>query len=247
MDSSSEADGSGLRIALVTATRDRRQLFEALVEDLKHTEWPTHVSWSWHVSDDASHQTTFYGFQQAVNTMIPYLDGPVTIWRNSEALGCDQNVVLAVYRELTDDVDWVGVVDSDMSLHPLWATKLIESIEWAAKEGIELDMVGAFNSAMHGTGSALRPGLVEKGSIGGPCTFIRASLLRSERLSQRVGPTWGKGEPGWDWKLVDAVKKKGTKMAALSPSYAQHMGRVGAHAPAGRGPYDQANDFIGKG
>lgn len=249
MDTGPPSHDGPLRVTIVTATYNRLGLFLDLVNDMKRTEWPDNWLVNWHVTDDASHTTTYYGIQKAVNETIPYLTGTVSVHRNARTLGCDQNIVAALYRSL-EDQDYVLTLDSDMSLHPAWFLRLTEAIDWAhttSDPPTHLEAVSAFNSRMHGTVGPLREGLVQKGSLGGPATIWKTPLLKEADLLRHITPRWGVDVQGWDWKLVDCIKQAGHTMAALSPSYAQHMGRIGAHSPPGyQGPFDQAEDFIGK-
>jgi hypothetical protein len=127
-------------------------------------------------------------------------------------------------------------------VHPEWMERACAALDWAEARGIPLYALGIFNSRMHASGEELWPGVVQKGSLGGACTLIRADILRELKLDQRVTDLWGRGEPGWDWKLCDGIRERGGMIAALTPCYAQHVGRTGAHAGAA---FDDAADFVG--
>jgi hypothetical protein len=96
---------------------------------------------------------------------------------------------------------------------------------------------------MHRPSGELFPGVIRKDTVGGACTLIRESLLREFRLHRKATIRWGRKEPGWDWKLSDAIQEQNGIIACLAPSYAQHIGKKGVHS-TGAVDFDMALDFV---
>lgn len=232
------------RIALATAFRDRPEYLRQMLDTAQSSQWPTSHEFAWWFSDDTSNAHT----QQMLRDATPGLEvafrGRLRGTRNDRPLGCDRNVLRAVYNTLSWNPQWVCTVDSDMVLHPRWMVVLLEALTTLQAQGVNVGALTAFNSRQHRTLGTFAPGIVRKNSIGGPCTLIRVDILRELALQQKATIYWGRGEPGWDWKLTHYLRDRKIEMAALSPSYAQHIGEQGAHAIAGSG-FDAANDFVG--
>jgi hypothetical protein len=231
------------RIAIATATCDRLILLQKMLQGATNTVWPEDVDWSWHISDDASHEQVYSLLSQSHPYLEQAIRGPVRMWRNPNRLGCDYNVTKVLHEAANTSPDWVLTLDSDMTMHPEWAVRSMELLDWAEANDKDLMAFSPYNSMMHAPFGNFCPGAVQKTTVGGPCTFIRTDLLRDLALHTKVVPKWGNGEPGWDWKLTDEIKRRGGTIACLSPSYVQHLGKVGAHS-TGRGTHDHAPDYI---
>jgi hypothetical protein len=228
-------------IALATAYWNRLDYLTQVLSHGADTSFPVDHEFSWTFLNDGSTDKSPEMVMQQAKVLKTAIRGDVHSIRQDHR-GCDFAVTAAIKHALIRKPDWVCTVDSDVALNHEWVQRLCEMVDWAEEQSLPLMAISAFNSRLHGTVKTLRPGLVQKGSIGGACLMIRADLLQELQLHSKVTPRWGNGEPGWDWKLVDAIKQRGGIIAALSPSYAQHIGRKGAHAGAN---FDDATDFVG--
>lgn len=231
------------KIALATAVWNRKDLAVETLRRVSASVWPLDTEFAWHLQDDASIDG-ISDYLRANQTILGMrFRGPTTVVRNMGHLGCDRTVVASISRALElYQPTWVCTVDSDVVVHPEWMERACQALDWAEARGIPIYALGIFNSRMHLTGEELWPGVVRKGSLGGACTLIRADILRELQLERRVTDRWGNGEPGWDWKVCDGIRERGGIIAALSPCYAQHVGRSGAHAGTA---FDDAADFVG--
>lgn len=233
------------KIALATAVRDRPDYLRGMIQAALHTQWSRDAEFSWFFSDDASEEAVCRMLLEHADPLEAVLKGQVHLERNAVPLGCDRNVLQAIYTAIASEPEWVCVVDSDMVMHPRWMTLLLEVVRWAEANEQPLMAVTAFNSRMHQPGRQLIPGVIRKDSVGGACTMIKESLLTELRLHKKVTTGWGSSEPGWDWKLTDAIRERRGLIACLSPSYAQHIGEKGAHSTGAVG-FDTALDFVGQ-
>jgi hypothetical protein len=237
------------RIAIATATKDRAILLQHMLKSAQETIWPEDVDWSWYISDDASNEQVYDLLTRSKEYLQLAIRGPVTLYRNPNTIGCDYNVTRVLHyayasgADVGQQPDWVLSLDSDMIMHPEWAIRSMELLDWAEANDRDVMAFSPYNSMMHAPHANFCPGAVVKTTIGGPCTFFRTDLLKHLQLHTQVTPRWGNGIPGWDWKMTDEITKRGGEIACLSPSYAQHLGKVGAHS-TGRGIHDHAPDFI---
>jgi hypothetical protein len=231
------------KIALATATRDRTGYLTQMLDSVEKTQWPLDADLRWYFSDDASREDVHRLLKDRRKNLELQMRGSTHVMLNARPLGCDRNVLQAIYTALSSEPDWVCAIDSDMIVHPRWLAEMLRVIDWAEANDEPLMAITAFNSRMHGEGPVFCEGAVRKGSLGGPCTMIRADLLRDLQLQSKATIYWGRGEPGWDWKMAEAIQGAGGHMVSLVPSYAQHIGEQGAHALANN--FDMASDFVG--
>jgi hypothetical protein len=152
-------------------------------------------------------------------------------------LGCDRNILKGFrYAVHNFSFKYLINIEDDSQVHPHWLQALWE-LKWQA--------VGkawtVYNSPKH-KAYMMRSGanfqILSKKTVGGfGLMMARHTIQELLNYIHRKGV--GKG---WDWRLCEMATGA---FISTSPSYLQHVGRIGVHTEAGDPHWDHAQDFIG--
>ena len=128
-------------------------------------------------------------------------------------------------------------IDSDVLMKPGWLEK-IQNLYICQRALLGPLLVTGFNADNHPVLEE-REDYVIKETIGGLNMFFDVDFYQ-ETIRPNLFFDAG-NQPGWDWKVVHAIHKKGYPILCTRPSVLQHIGRYGFFSRPSH--YDQASDY----
>jgi len=212
-------------------TFNRLDILKTSLESLLKSDFPpdSHLI----VSDDGSSKDVKDYITESFERTIPNLT--VKIFLNKINVGCDLNMFRVIRECLFDTKDkYIVTIDSDAIYNPKWIRKLIEA-KSQITDGIEIGMLGVFNTPNHPTIKDYNDSIVIKKSMGGFTVMLNRDIFLYRTLSAI----------SWDWSYVGLCNKFKCGIFCTKKSYADHIGTVGFHTTSTS--FDRAKDFIPEG
>lgn len=200
---------------------------------LARTQIPAGVKVQWYIFDDCSP----LAWDACLVPLSPFAP---TIHRLAGNRGANSACAEAITAGLTT-ADYTVSIEMDMLVHPEWLVRLL-ALERQHPEGAAWT---CFNAFYHPVIERLSDGQLRKASLSGNLLLVGRHTWcpPATDLAQIRAEC---GHKTWDWSFLHraGVLRGRAAVYCTSPSYAQHIGMVGASYRWGELDYDRAMDFI---